>query len=161
MNTTVRTALRVGAALALLTGTPVIAHHSFAMFEMGKKQTITGKVHTLEWTNPHVWLWVDVTDAAGKVTTYGFEGAAPGEMTRMGGWTKRIVTKGQTVTVEFSPLKDGRPGGTLGKVTDADGNRIGKAMAGGPPGGGPPGGGPPPGAAPNGSAAPGAPPSPQ
>jgi hypothetical protein len=132
-----------------------LAHHSFAMFDNSKNQSISGTVRALEWSNPHIWLWVDVVGADGKVVSYGFEGAAPGEMGRQSGWSKRIVAKGDKVTVQYRPLKDGRPGGSLGKVTRADGTAVGRVSAdrgGGPPGGGGPG-------APGGPAGPGAPPS--
>jgi len=114
----------------LLAAGQCYAHHSFAMFDMAKKGSVTGTVRSFEWSNPHVWLWVDVSDAQGNVTSYGFEGSAPGELARTGGWTKRSVNKGDKITVEYSPLKDGRPGGTLGRVTLADGKVIGR-----PPGG--------------------------
>jgi hypothetical protein len=143
-----KTFVRSAAAVAtLLAGGLAVAHHSFAMFDNTKQQTVTGTVRTLEWTNPHVWLWVDVPDDKGGTVAYGFEGAAPGEMTRMGGWTKRSVIMGDKVTVQYRPLKDGRPGGSLGKVTTADGKTLGNSGRGGGPGGpgGPGGGGGPPG----------------
>lgn len=109
------------------------AHHSFAMFA-DTQQSWTGTVKKLEWTNPHIWLWIEVTSADGTVTSWGFEGASPSEMTRSG-WTKRSVTPGETVTVSGRPLKDGQPGGSMGSVTRADGTKIGKAGGGygGPP----------------------------
>ncbi|MFT3906967.1 MAG: DUF6152 family protein [Steroidobacteraceae bacterium] len=124
------------------------AHHSFAMFDTSKKNSVTGTVLKFEWANPHVWLWVVVDDGNGKTTTWGFEGSAPAEMSRTGGWTKRSVKPGDKVTVQFSPLKDGRPGGSFAGVTLGDGTKIG---GNGPSGGGPGGpgaggpGGPPPG----------------
>ena len=140
MSTCKHASLRLGLlGLALLLGASQSqAHHSFAMFDMSKKTAVTGTVRDFEWTNPHVWLWVDVTDAKGTVTSYGFEGAAPGELSRTGGWTKHSVNKGDKITVEYSPLKDGRAGGTLGRVTTADGKVIGRAP--GAPGAGAPGG---------------------
>lgn len=139
----------------VLSGTSVLggaalarAHHSFAMFDNSKKLTVTGTVRALEWSNPHIWLWVDVPDDKGNVVAYGFEGAAPGELSRMSNWTKRAVAPGEKVTVQFSPLKDGRPGGTLGAVTKADGTVLGNNARGGGPGGPPGAGGPPPAGAP-------------
>lgn len=125
----------------LVAAVPVLAHHSFAMFD-DKQVTVTGTVKQLEWTNPHVWLWVVVDDGKGGAVTWGFEGAAPGEMARSG-WTKRSVIPGDKITVQGRPLKDGRPGGSLGRVTREDGTPIGRS---GPPAGGT--GGPPPGGAP-------------
>jgi hypothetical protein len=127
------------ALLAIAAGTcasSARAHHSFAMFDNSKNQSITGTVRALEWSNPHIWLWVDVVGDDGKLVSYGFEGAAPGEMGRQSGWNKRIVAKGDKITVQYRPLKDGRPGGALGQVTRADGTTVGSAGAG--RGGGPP-----------------------
>jgi hypothetical protein len=115
--------------LALLTALagaadPALAHHSFAMFDNTRTETITGTVYTFEWSNPHAWLWIDVDDGKGNDVKWGFEAAAPSEMSRSG-WNKRILTPGEKVTVEYRPLKDGRPGGSLGKVTKSDGTVIG------------------------------------
>jgi len=119
---------------ALLCAAPAWAHHSFAMFDMNRHLSVTGTVRALEWSNPHVWLWVDVTDDKGNVVAYGFEGASPAELSRNAHWTKHSVAPGERVTVQYSPLKDGRPGGSLGVVTKADGTMI---RAGAPPPGGP------------------------
>jgi hypothetical protein len=110
-------------ALGTLCGT-AWAHHSYAMFDQTKSVTVTGTVHTLEWTNPHIWVWVNVKDAKGVVTTYGFESNAPSELTRFFGWDKRSLTAGETVTVDFAPLKSGRAGGALRTVTLADGRVL-------------------------------------
>ena len=58
------------------------AHHSFSNFDMSKTLTIAGTVRAFEWTNPHVWLWIDVPDSKGGSTAWGLEGAAVGEMAR-------------------------------------------------------------------------------
>lgn len=122
MESSRRVALAFAAALI---GGTALAHHSFAMFDRAKTVTVTGTVRSFEWTNPHAWLWVDTVNDKGETVTWGFEGAAPGEMARMRGWTKNTFQKGEKITVEASPLKDGRPGGSMGKVTRADGTVIG------------------------------------
>ena len=53
------------------------AHHSFAAFDMTAEKTITGVVKKVNWTNPHIWIWVDVTESSGATETYGFEGMTP------------------------------------------------------------------------------------
>lgn len=127
----------IGAAIT----TPVAAHHSFAMFS-DTNVTVSGTVKKMEWTNPHIWLWVVVDDGKGGTQTWGFEGAAPGESTRAG-MTKTCVVPGDKVTVTARPLKDGRPGGSLGGLTKADGSTP-CGRSGGGPGGPPPGAGGPP-----------------
>lgn len=124
---------------------PAPAHHSFAMFDNTRTETVTGTVYMFEWSNPHTWLWVDVDDGKGGDVKWGFESAAPSELSRSG-WNKHSLSPGEKVTVEYRPLKDGRPGGSLGKVTKSDGTVLGGAGPGG--GGGPGGPGQPPAGAP-------------
>jgi hypothetical protein len=111
--------------LAILSSSQELwAHHSYAMFDQARHLTVKGTVHTLEWTNPHIWVWVDVTDARGGTTTYGFESNAPSELTRFFGWNKRALTPGEAVTIDFAPLKSGRPGGALRTITFPDGRTL-------------------------------------
>lgn len=100
-----------------------VAHHSYSAFDQTRSLTVQGTVHTLEWTNPHIWVWVVVKDANGS-TTYGFESNAPSELTRFFGWSKRALAAGDAVTVEYSPLKSGRSGGALRTITFADGRVL-------------------------------------
>jgi hypothetical protein len=127
-------------ALACAAG-PTLAHHSFAMFDNTRTESISGTVYAFEWSNPHTWLWVDVDDGKGNDVKWGFESAAPSELGRSG-WNKHSLNPGDKVTVEFRPLKDGRPGGSLGKVTKSDGTVLGGGAGGGggPGGAGGPGG---------------------
>src|SRR5215216_3201527 len=112
--------------VALVVAAPqsALAHHSYAMFDQTRSATVQGTVHTLEWTNPHIWVWVVVKDASGGSTTYGFESNAPSELARFFGWNKRVLTAGETVTIEYSPLKSGRNGGALRTITFPDGRVL-------------------------------------
>jgi Family of unknown function (DUF6152) len=101
----------LGAALAAAIAAPAFAHHSFAMFDAEKIITAKGTVKELEWTNPHSWLRVMVTDPAnGKALQWAFEMSSPRTMTGLG-MTPDIVKPGDTVTVTYHPLKDGSRGG--------------------------------------------------
>jgi hypothetical protein len=111
-------------AAALAVAGAAVAHHSFAMFDRTRTVTIEGTVRTFEWTNPHIWLWLNVPDGKGGTIVWGFEGVAPGEAARLNGWTKSTFVKGEKLTVEASPLKDGRPGGSYRKITRADGTVV-------------------------------------
>ena len=67
----------VGIAVIGMMPVSILAHHSRAMFDLEKTITVTGVVREFQYTNPHSWLLVDVTDKNGKVTTWGFEGGGP------------------------------------------------------------------------------------
>jgi hypothetical protein len=121
MQTTRRIVLGL---VLLVSANEAWAHHSYAMFDQTRKVTIQGTVRTLEWVNPHIWVWIDVADGKGGVTTYGFETNAPAELTRFFGWTKRSLTAGETITVDYSPLKSGANGGALRTITFADGRTL-------------------------------------
>ena len=86
------------------------AHHSFAAFDMSKEQTITGVVSRFDWTNPHTFIWVDVTNEKGVVENWGIEGMSPNFLGRRG-WSKNSVKPGDKITVSVRPLKEGKTGG--------------------------------------------------
>jgi len=101
----------LSAIILLGAAASVSAHHSFAVFDMTAQKSIDGTVKKVDWTNPHVWVWVDVPTASGS-ETYGFEGMSPNFLARRG-WSRTTLQTGMKVTVQFRPLKDGKPGGML------------------------------------------------
>jgi hypothetical protein len=108
-----RGALQAAIAAVVLYGTALLsAHHSFAVFDMTAQKSIDGVVQKVDWTNPHVWIWVDVPSASGGTETYGFEGMSPNFLARRG-WSRTTLQTGMKVTVQYRPLKDGKPGGML------------------------------------------------
>ena len=123
MKTTVKTMTHIkGIALAailvlLATSAPVIAHHSFAAeFDASKPLKLTGSVTKLEWTNPHVWFFVEVKGDDGKITTWGFEMGSPNGLMRAG-WTRNSMKAGDVVTVDASRAKDGSNNANARTVT--------------------------------------------
>jgi hypothetical protein len=122
------------AAGLLCAGIPLAAHHSFAAEYDGTKPiTLKGKVNRMEWVNPHSWVYVDVTDASGKVTTWACETAPPNGLYRQG-WRKDSLKAGDEVTIEGFLAKDGTPTMNARSVTMADGRRMfaGSSGDGGP-----------------------------
>ena len=115
----------VGTALALISGVvPLLAHHSFAAEnDANKPIKVTGVVTKMEWMNPHARFYVDVKDAAGKVTNWNFElGAIPVLLKQ--GWRKTSLKEGDQVTVDGVMAKDGSNTGSARRVTLPDGRRV-------------------------------------
>jgi hypothetical protein len=100
------------------------AHHSYAAFDLTRSATVQGKVRSLEWTSPHVWVWIDVADTRGQTVAWGFEALAPSELARFFNWTKHSLTPGEVVTVDFAPLRSGGPGGALRTLKFPDGRVL-------------------------------------
>jgi hypothetical protein len=127
-----RTALvALAAVLALLGAPPVLAHHSYSMFDTTKSVFVDGTVAKVEWVNPHtfVWLYVEKKDKPGEYDLYAFENG-PITMLMRAGWTKDTMKVGEKVTVQYFPLKDGRTGGSFVKAIHADGSEsIGDQFA--------------------------------
>jgi len=94
------------------------AHHSFAMYDPAKLVTLTGTVKDFEWTNPHSRVWLITGGLDGKPEDlWSLElPTSPGNLTRMG-WSKHSLKSGDRVAIDFNPLRDGRHGGSLKKVT--------------------------------------------
>ena len=112
------------AFLMLLTVPPLLAHHSFATeYDRNKPVSVTGVVKKVEWRNPHIWFYVDVEDASGRVSTWGFSGAPPAFLMRQG-IRKDVMKTGDVVKVDGFRARDGSNNGSGGSVTFADGRRV-------------------------------------
>ncbi len=112
-------ALAVVAALA----TPAFAHHSIAMFDFTKEVELTGVVKEFQYTNPHSWLIVTVTNEDGTTTDWGFEAEGPSTLIRRG-IGRNTLPVGMEVTVRGRPMKDGRPAAAWVDVTLPDGTVL-------------------------------------
>jgi hypothetical protein len=91
----------------LAAAAPITAHHSFAAeFDAAKPITLRGYVTKIEWTNPHVWIYMDVKDDTGKKTNWGFE-MGPPHLLQGSGWNREKLNLGDELIVEGSRAKNG------------------------------------------------------
>jgi hypothetical protein len=106
------------------------AHHSFAAeYDNNKQVTIKGVVQKVAWVNPHAYVYIDVTEANGKVTTWAFESLSPNALARQG-WSRTSLKVGETVTVngylakDGKPLSDGSMHANSRMITTTDGRKV-------------------------------------
>jgi hypothetical protein len=115
--------LSVAGIAAALMAPSAYAHHSFAMFDAEKTITLNGTVKEIEWTNPHIWLYVMAPDQGGTIQEYPLEMQGPGQSMK-NGWKQDSVKPGDKVTVEMHPLKTGARGGQLMTVVLPSGQKL-------------------------------------
>src|SRR5258708_32653939 len=120
-------ALAVGVIVSVA---PAMAHHSFAAeFDGTKAVTMKGFVTKVEWTNPHVWFYIDVKQPNGSVENWGFEMGPPHGLQGRG-WTRTTMTLGEDVIVDGTLAKNGSKRGNARNVTiAATGKKMGAASS--------------------------------
>jgi hypothetical protein len=109
----------LAALLGVATGV-VPAHHSFAMFDQTKQVTVVGTVSDVQWTNPHVWIFLDGAPEGGKKERWGVEFTSKVHLTRRN-FTSDMVKVGDSVEFTVNPYRDGKPGGRFVAVKMANG----------------------------------------
>ena len=132
-----KTALAIVAIGLVLAPLPALAHHSFAAeFDASKPIVVQGTVTKVEWTNPHIWIYVDMKDTGGNIEKWQCEGGSPNTLTRQG-WRKDTLKNGDTVVIDGSRAKDGSKTCNARVVKTADGKRLFAGSSGGdaPPAG--------------------------
>jgi hypothetical protein len=114
---------RISAAMLLVASTAALAHHSPAVFDHNRQITIVGIVAEFHWGNPHCWIRLDVTDAAGATTTWGVE-MNPANSLARNGWTSRTVQPGDKIEVKVYPLRNDEKGGQYISLKLPDGTTM-------------------------------------
>ena len=113
-------------ALLLTAPAAMMAHHSFAAeYDAKKPVNVKGVVTKVDWTNPHVYFYIDVEEENGKVTSWAFEMGPPNGLQRAG-WTRNTMKVGDEVIVQGTLAKDGSKQANARSVTMATtGKKLG------------------------------------
>lgn len=119
--------MRVGLGIltmVLVAAGPASAHHSFAMFDMKKELVLEGVVAEFQWTNPHIWIEIDVPDGKGGMKHWSVEGGATAGLARQG-WKRSTLKPGDKIRIAIHPLNNSNPGGSLIGLELPDGRKLG------------------------------------
>ena len=120
----------VAACVTAIAGVPLVAHHSFAAeFDGTKAIRVMGTLAKVEWTNPHIYFYVDVKDDNGVLVHWACEAGAPGALSRRG-FKKGDLKLGDTLIVDGYLAKDGSHLMDARRVTLPDGRIVSGASAG-------------------------------
>jgi uncharacterized protein DUF6152 len=112
------------AGLALTwTSTPMLAHHSTAMYNMANPTTVTGTVKRFEWTNPHAFIYLEVKDEQGKTSEWAIEMMSLNHL-KSYGWTHTTVKPGDVISCTGGAAKSGDPAMLSSLIKLADGRMI-------------------------------------
>ena len=113
---------------------PGLAHHAFtAEFDANQPVVLKGAVSKTEWINPHSWVYLDVKDDTGKITTWAIECGAPNALLRRG-WNKNNMPIGTELVVDGYRAKNGSAIANAKDITLPDGRKlfVGSAGTGAP-----------------------------
>ena len=108
---------------AFVISRPLFAHHSSAGYDMEHPITMKGVVTNIEWTNPHVFIFLDVKDDSGTVVEWRVEGNSPNMLVRTG-WKREMIKSGDQLTVNGAPERNGTKVLRLVTLTLANGQKY-------------------------------------
>ncbi len=113
-------------AALLLFSVGASAHHGGAAYNGDETMTVVGAVTKFEFINPHVLIYIAVTDDAGKIVEWSGELTSPNRLARMERgsavqWSKDILQPGDEITLSGNPARSGAPSLRLRTVIDSHG----------------------------------------
>jgi hypothetical protein len=115
-----RFGILIGACALAAVAAPAVAHHGFdTEYDAKKKVTLEGVVKQVAWTNPHMRVYIDVSDAKGTVTTWNMELTSPNSVQRQG-WGRSSLVAGEKVVFDGYAGKVVESRGSLARIAKAD-----------------------------------------
>jgi hypothetical protein len=120
--------LGVAGIAVVMSAVPAFAHHSFSMFDATSSKTVEGVVKEFQWTNPHSWILMMVSNSQGQLEQWAIEMGGPIGLARQG-WTPKTLKPGMQVKTVIHPMRDGTNGGQFMAITLPDGTLIGDVNA--------------------------------
>ena len=105
-----RLAMLLATGALALTAAPILAHHSFAMFDREHQIDLEGTVQEFRFVNPHTFINLVVKQDDASTVTWSLEGQSPAALVR-GGWTSKTLKTGDELKMRIAPLRSGAPGG--------------------------------------------------
>lgn len=109
---------------SLLSSVTALSHHSFsAEFDVGRPIDITGTLTSVEWTNPHAWLHIDVENEEGNVESWAVEMLGVNAIVRSG-MTPQTVKSGDRLRVKGFGSRDGGNAANASSVNRETGETL-------------------------------------
>ncbi|MFZ9585896.1 MAG: DUF6152 family protein [Pseudohongiellaceae bacterium] len=116
--------LGVATISALLLSAAVSAHHSLVgEFDTTVDLEVRGAITKVEWTNPHIWIYLDVTAANGQVEKWECEMGSPNQLIRQG-WKKEDLPIGTVIRAQANPAREGEHICSTRRITLDDGTPV-------------------------------------
>jgi len=103
--------------------TPLFAHHSSSAYDMAHPVDMKGVVTNMEWSNPHVFIYMNMKNDKGEVEEWRVEGNSPNMLFRAG-WKKEMIKAGDELSVNGAPARNGAKSLRLISLTLANGQKY-------------------------------------
>jgi hypothetical protein len=111
------------AVFLLAISSPAFAHHAWHGYDMDNLTSVRGTVTQFDWSNPHVWISMEMTDDKGAIEKWNAGGPSPSRMAGTG-WDKDTLKAGDQITAVGHRIKDGTYNLRLVKVVLSDGREL-------------------------------------